>query len=43
MDKEELVGIYTGSVWFKGIMNRMDNAIENTTFLATTNLEGYYG
>lgn len=43
MDQEELVGIYTGSVWFKGIMNSLDNGIENITFLATTNLERYYG
>lgn len=42
MDQEELVGIYTGSVWFKGIMNSLDNGIENIKYLATTNLEGYY-
>lgn len=43
MDQEEVVGIYTGSVWFKRIMNSLENGIENITFLATPNLEGYYG
>lgn len=43
MAQEELVGIYTGWVWFKGVMNSLDNGIENVRFLAATIWKGTVG